>query len=260
MTLAQIQGLHHVTSIGSKAGPIDRYFVKDLGFRRVKKTVNFDAPDVYHLYYGDYEASPGSLMTYFPFPHAKRGLRGYGEVTEVCFRVEGKAGYEAGPDGDGFQFEPSNGTPGLAGVTLGVHPNHLEAMHQLMALMNFRPNGERLICGPHYVTFDTSYDQPAQQGAGSVHHVAFAVEDREAQAEVAEGLRSAGMMVTEVKDRDYFYAIYFRTPAGILFEVATREPGFTRDEPLESLGEGLMLPSQHAHLRDQLEARLEPLP
>jgi glyoxalase family protein len=100
---------------------------------------------------------------------------------------------------------------------------------------------------------------PARQGAGSVHHVAFAVDDRAAQLAVREGLTSAGVPITPVIDRDYFYAIYFRTPGGVLFEVATNEPGFDRDEDRAHLGEALKLPSQHEHLRPHLEQTLQPI-
>jgi glyoxalase family protein len=96
-------------------------------------------------------------------------------------------------------------------------------------------------------------------GAGSVHHVAFAVANRARQLEVREALLDTGYQVTPVIDRDYFWAIYFRTPGGVLFEVATNEPGFDRDEDPAHLGEALKLPSQHEHLRAALEQHLEPL-
>ena len=89
----------------------------------------------------------------------------------------------------------------------------------------------------------------ADLGAGSVHHVAFAVENRAKQLEVRKALMDTGYQVTPVIDRDYFWAIYFRTPGGVLFEVATNEPGFDRDEDTAHLGEALKLPQQHAHLR-----------
>jgi glyoxalase family protein len=101
--------------------------------------------------------------------------------------------------------------------------------------------------------------RPAGQGAGSVHHIAFAVENRARQLEVREALLDTGWQVTPVIDRDYFWAIYFRTPGGVLFEVATNEPGFNRDEDTAHLGEALKLPSQHEHLRAKLERYLEPL-
>jgi glyoxalase family protein len=94
-------------------------------------------------------------------------------------------------------------------------------------------------------------------GAGSVHHIAFAVPDRAAQLEVRKALGDTGYQVTPVIDRDYFWSIYFRTPGGVLFEVATNEPGFARDEDPAHLGEDLKLPRQHEHLRASLERRLE---
>ena len=72
-----------------------------------------------------------------------------------------------------------------------------------------------------------------------------------------QALVDTGAQVTPVIDRDYFWSIYFRTPGGVLFEVATAEPGFERDEELAHLGEALKLPKQHAHLREWLETHLE---
>src|SRR6056297_1757440 len=85
--LRQIKGLHHVTSIGASAPAIDAFQTGVLGLRRVKKTVNFDAPDVYHLYYGDAVGAPGTVMTYFPFSDAGRGRRGTGEVSVTRFAI-----------------------------------------------------------------------------------------------------------------------------------------------------------------------------
>ena len=96
-------------------------------------------------------------------------------------------------------------------------------------------------------------------GASSVHHIAFAVDNRATQLEVRKALMDTGYHLTSVSDRDYFYAVYFRTPGGVLFEIATNEPGFKRDEDTAHLGEALKLPRQHAHLRPMLEKSLEPL-
>ncbi len=86
-----------------------------------------------------------------------------------------------------------------------------------------------------------------------MHHIAFAVEDRAAQDRVRKALLDTGYQVTPVIDRDYFWAIYFRTPGGILFEVATNEPGFDRDEDRAHLGEALKLPSRYQPFRDKIE-------
>ena len=109
------------------------------------------------------------------------------------------------------------------------------------------------------ITFPIWRAPLARQGAGSVHHVAFAVEDRAAQLAVRKALLDTGYQVTPVIDRDYFWAIYFRTPGGVLFEVATNEPGFDRDEDRAHLGEELRVPAQHAHLRDRIEQNLPPI-
>ena len=101
--------------------------------------------------------------------------------------------------------------------------------------------------------------QRACLGAASVPDISFPVADRAAQLDVRKALVDAGLNVTPVIDRDYFWAIYFRTPGGVLFEVATNEPGFNVDEDSAHLGEALKLPRQHAHLRDRLEKTLEPL-
>ena len=85
--IRQIKGLHHVTSLASNARENNAFFTNVLGLRRVKKTVNFDAPDVYHLYYGDGTGSPGTVMTYFPFPNAAPGRAGVGEVGRTSFSI-----------------------------------------------------------------------------------------------------------------------------------------------------------------------------
>ena len=88
---------------------------------------------------------------------------------------------------------------------------------------------------------------------------AFAVEDRAAQARVRQSLLDTGYQVTPVIDRDYFWAIYFRPPGGVLFEIATHDPGFDRDEDRAHLGEALKLPGQYEPFRAQIEDLLPPL-
>jgi glyoxalase family protein len=105
------------------------------------------------------------------------------------------------------------------------------------------------------------HEPPAEtgvQGAGTVHHVAWAssVEEHEAWR---DRVVQAGMRPTPVIDRFYFRSIYFREPSGVLFEIATLGPGFTIDEPLESLGEKLSLPPFIEHLRDEIEAKVRPI-
>jgi glyoxalase family protein len=96
-------------------------------------------------------------------------------------------------------------------------------------------------------------------GAGTVHHVAWAAQPEEHQA-WRERIARAGGSPTPVIDRFYFKSIYFREPSGVLFEIATLGPGFTADEPLETLGEALSLPPNFEPLREQLADVLTPLP
>ena len=96
-------------------------------------------------------------------------------------------------------------------------------------------------------------------GAGTVHHVAWASTPEEHEA-WRQRVIDAGGSPTPVIDRFYFKSIYFREPSGVLFEIATVGPGFTTDEPLESLGERLSLPPNFEHLREQVEPVLTPIP
>ncbi|MEM9971813.1 MAG: ring-cleaving dioxygenase, partial [Pseudomonadota bacterium] len=286
----------------------NRFFTDTLGLRRVKKTVNFDAPDVYHLYYGDAHGTPGTVMTYFPFPNASRGKPGAGEVGTTAFavpkgslpawaarlaekdvsniRTETRFGAESltfdGPDGDRFALVEAGDDDRAPWVSTVSDDMAIRGFHS--ASMRLRDDGAsaELLTFMGYEAVDTEGDITrfavpdgngadvidietlpnagwAQQGAGSVHHIAFAVENRARQLEVREALLDTGYQVTPVIDRDYFYAIYFRTPGGVLFEVATNEPGFDRDEDTAHLGEALQLPAQHAHLRERLERVLEPI-
>jgi glyoxalase family protein len=82
-----LSGIHHITVLASDPKRNAAFYTDVLGLRMVKRTVNFDAPDVYHLYYADAFGSPGTLMTVFPFPHAARGKRGTGEVSAVAWHV-----------------------------------------------------------------------------------------------------------------------------------------------------------------------------
>jgi glyoxalase family protein len=306
--IKQIKGLHHVTSLASDSRQNNAFFTNVLGLRRVKKTVNFDAPDVYHLYYGDETGSPGTVMTYFPFPNAVRGRNGVGEVGRTSFSIlrgssqawlDRLATFEVqgvsqdmrfgekrvlfdGPDNDLFALVETDDTRAPwtgngVSESMGIRGFHSADMRlrdgaastELLTFMGYekldaQDNVTRFIMpgGNDANTIDIEVlpDAPnATQGAGSVHHIAFAVENRARQLEVREALLDTGYQVTPVIDRDYFYAIYFRTPGGVLFEIATNEPGFDRDEDTANLGEALMLPSKHEHLRTKLEGVLEPL-
>ncbi|MDR6226410.1 ring-cleaving dioxygenase [Desmospora profundinema] len=96
-------------------------------------------------------------------------------------------------------------------------------------------------------------------GSGVVHHIAWRAEDEADQQEWMAHLRQAGITPTEVRDRQYFKSIYFREEGGILFEIATDPPGFTRDEEPDRLGESLQLPPWLESEREKIERVLLPI-
>jgi len=100
---------------------------------------------------------------------------------------------------------------------------------------------------------------PGQTAVGTVHHIAWRTPDDAAQLAWLGQLDTQGYQVTPVQDRSYFHSIYFRTPGGVLFEIATDTPGFTTDETPESLGTALKLPPQYEAYRAQLVQALPPL-
>lgn len=91
MSKSLITGLHHVTAMASSPQENVNFYAGVLGLRLVKKTINFDAPDVYHLYYGDETGSPGSIMTFFPFRNMTPGTQGHGQTQATTFSIPSRS-------------------------------------------------------------------------------------------------------------------------------------------------------------------------
>lgn len=288
-----IDGLHHVTAVCDSAAANRAFFTGPMGQRLVKRTVNFDDPSLWHLYYGQGTGVPGSIMTYFPVPGARRGRAGAGATSAVAYatpdvqarlaelRAAGVAVAEGerlgapvwtfgDPDGLGLSLE--QGAEGFAGVTLWLADP--EPTARLLAdVFGYEPAGEAAEPGGHRLRLSVAGDAPgrvvdlwradraqaAQPGAGTVHHIAFRARDRDHQDALADRVRALGIPVTDRRDRNYFDAVYFREPGGVLFEIATDPPGFTVDEPAETLGTALKLPAQFEARRAQITAALPPL-
>ncbi len=303
MTKATIPGLHHVTAISGPPQANVDFYTGTLHQRLVKKTVNFDAPDTYHLYYGDKVGSPGTILTFFPFADAAPGRAGPGMASAYAYAVP-KGQFDAwmedlalkaidfgGPterfgarvitlrDPDGAPVElvetKEDSAEPLAGfhsVTLWLRDSTPTA-RILCDVFGYEDRGsersggiERLrLVAPggakgNVVDLIRS-DAPSvgRPGAGTIHHVAFRARNDAEQVEWQHRLAEVGHRTTEVIDRQYFNAIYFREPGGVLFEIATDPPGFTVDEPLATLGEALKLPSQYEPIRDRLNRVLPAL-
>jgi len=297
----KLDGMHHITMITGDAPRNVEFYADVLGLRLVKKTVNFDAPEAYHLYFGDEQGSPGSILTWFEFAGARRGEAGVGMIHTIQLGVASEQsldfwaerlaarGYAsergdgslAFADDDGLRLElvvAQDGNPPLR----AEHPD-VPAEHAILGMEGARAyiasgadadrdlltqtlgftdhgDGEYRLQGDER-HFHWGYDastRPGIPGAGTVHHIAWHAHDAD-HLSWQRSVADAGMQVTPVIDRDYFKAIYFRQPQGILFEIATSSPGFAIDEDPEHLGEGLRLPRQHEHLRAHLEHHLTPL-
>jgi glyoxalase family protein len=297
----KLEGLHHITMITGDAPATVTFYADVLGLRLVKKTVNFDAPEAYHLYFGDEQGAPGSILTWFEFAGARHGRPGPGMVHTIELGVATPAALdfwaarlaahgtpsERGAqalrftDGDGLRLAlvvADDGNPPLRAehpevpaehAILGVEgarayrAGRLDLDRALLVdTLGFSDEGD----GAYRVDgderhFHWAYDeaqQPGIPGAGTVHHIAWHSRDAD-HVGWQERVAAAGLQVTPVIDRDYFHALYFRQPQGILFEIATTSPGFAVDEDAGRLGEELRLPAQHEHLRPQLERLLTPL-
>jgi len=306
----KIEGLHHITALASDPQRNYDFYTKTMGLRFVKKTVNFDAPDVYHFYFGDETGTPGTILTFFPFPHAREGKRGTGEADLVSFAVpKGSLEFWAGhlsrygvdftgpdkkfgsdcisfsdPDGmrlelveddvdrlQGWETEDlprAHSIRKFFGVSLSLRRSE-KTESLIRDVLGFRFFGEdanlrRCISGTRDLEakLDIRIDAEgpyAIQSAGSVHHIAWRTESENSQLMWMERLRTSGHNTTEVIDRNYFHSIYFREPGGVLFEIATDQPGFMIDEDRDSLGETLKLPGRYESSRAVIESRLIPI-
>jgi glyoxalase family protein len=297
----RLDGLHHITMITGDARICVEFYADVLGLRLVKKTVNFDEPSAYHLYFGDETGAPGSILTWFDFAGAARGRAGAGMIHRLQFgvadddsldfwaarlRVKGYAstrrdGSLLFEDFEGLNLELVLADPrnpplraahpevpleyailGVEGARAYTNRAWDEAglLTETLGFANVG-RGEYRLDG-NARQFRWAHDPPpvlrGRQGAGTVHHIAWATPDVD-QLAWQQRVRAAGPYVTDVRDRDYFKSIYFREPRGILFEIATRAPGFAVDEDPEHLGEELRIPEMYAHLRPQLVQALTPL-
>ncbi len=306
-----IIGIHHITAMASDAQRNVDFYVSVLGLRLVKRSINQDAPDVYHLYYGDEIGSPGTAMTFFPFGRAARGTRGHGEVSRVAFAVPpaslsywlerlSSLGIAADgpherfgetviafPDPDGLLIElvfterQSLRAPWKHGPVPvehavkafhGVTMNLADAAPSVAVLQDIlgavfiaqEGNRHRYMIGveEHAAAIDLFIDPAlprARQSAGSVHHIAWRVTDDASEEHWRSTVSRHGLAPTEIIDRFYFHSIYFHEPGGILYEIATDNPGFTVDEPLEKLGSALVLPPWYEPHRSAIERLLPPI-
>ena len=283
-----LRGLHHITMITGDAQANVDFYAGVLGLRLVKKTVNFDQPDAYHLYFGDETGSPGSILTWFEFPGAAPGRPGVGMIHTLRLGVPSEAALDfwadrlgvdhaatlrfADPDGLALELAVADGDQraehpeipaehainGIVGArAYSAYAGVEEKVLTNVLGFTYEGEGEYRLGG-----FEWAYD-PApgngRQGAGSVHHIAWAsrrrgppalagadrrrrrVRDRRPRPRLLQVDLLPGAARRAVRDR---HALPRASPS-------TRTP--------EHLGEALRLPAQHEHLRERLERELTPI-
>jgi glyoxalase family protein len=317
--IMQLTGVHHLTAVSADAPGNVRFYTRVMGLRLVKKTVNQDQVDAYHLFYADAQGSPGTDITFFDFDTLPE-RRGSRSISRTGMRVNGEqalrwwkehltgAGIKVGEVGerDGrltLDLDDPEGQR-LSLVDDGgrgeAHPwakSPVPAEHQVrglgpiwLSVQDLRPT-ETVLTQVMNMRKARDYPHPDNPrhtvhvfemgeggrpetelhvgvqpdlrahgpGAGGVHHVAFRVPTYEQYDAWAERLNDMRIPNSGKVDRFWFRSLYFREPNGILFELATDEPGFAVDEPMEKLGESLVLPPFLEGRRREIEAGLKPL-
>ncbi|WP_336798364.1 ring-cleaving dioxygenase [Exiguobacterium acetylicum] len=311
----ELKGIHHVTAITSSAEKNYDFFTNVLGMRLVKKTVNQDDIQTYHLFFADDKGSAGTDMTFFDFPGIQKGSHGTNEIFKTAFRVPTDAAleywikrfdkYDVKHRGIKEQFGKktlsfvdfdeqqymlisdehnqgvASGTPWQNGpvplefAITGLGPIHIRiaefdnlkaVLEQAMLMrevdqagslhlfeMGEGGNGAQVIV-EHNVVLPSG-----RQGFGTVHHVAFRVEDTAALQEWIERMQQLRFNTSGYVDRFFFESLYARVARGVLFEWATDGPGFMGDEPYETVGEKLSLPPFLESQRAQIEQMVRPI-
>ena len=299
-SLMRLDGIHHISATTADAVANLGFYGGLLGLRLGKKTVNRDDPSHYHLFYGDDAGSPGSLLTFFEYPTARRGIPGVGMVARVVWRVAGpeairfweerlaRAGVHAVATEVNLQFVDHEGL-GLelsvdetaAAPLVASHPEippevalqgfagvriHAASARDSAALLDWPLGftadsaGRLRLSGPTRSAF-FDYERFDRRGRGGAGTVHHvALTAETADIDAWQRLLAVITTPTPVVDRFYFRSIYFREPSGLLLQLATRDPGVTADEPLDQLGRALSLPPEIEHLRSRIEATLRPLP
>ncbi len=287
------KGLHHITALSGSASINADFYINKLGLRLVKKSVNQDDPHTYHLFYANEAASPGSSITFFPWPLAHQGQKGTGEAVNVAFMApEGSDDYwisrlnELGIDHSGkfnlfgkpavrfsdpdgieldlvFSGKPlekastyelsvpmENAIIGFWATRLKItRPAETAAiLTEILGFSEAETDGNLTLytsdsnIGAHVIIEAAENHESGRGGRGIIHHVAFRAENEDELVEMRENVIKRGLSPSEVIDRHWFKSVYFREPSGVLFELATDDPGYAVDEDFNHLGETLILP------------------
>lgn len=292
-----IKRIHHITAIVGDPNQNLKFYRDVLGLRLIKQTVNFDDPGVYHLYFGDHNETPGTVITFFPWTNNNQGEIGSGQVGRIAFRIPkgslDKWKTELSEQGidvtvtqlfgkDTLEFDDVHGLE-LAMVEgeetadnhdiVGFHGSVLlsgdpagtkELLTNIMGLKKLdveddNHHYETVGAEKHHIITAIPPQPMGRFGIGTVHHIAWSVPDLDMLKAWQSELVKAGFRVTEVRDRNYFNSIYTAEKGKVVFEFASDTPGFDVDEDKDSLGTALKLPEQYEHRRQEYETLLPKL-
>jgi len=304
ISVQKTTGIHHITAMVNDAQRNIDFYTGLLGLRLVKKTINFDRPEVYHLYFGNETGQPGTVITFFPWAKQLKGRIGTGQVGVISFiipvgsihfwkqrlqkfSIDFSTSERFGEkfilfnDPDGLQLEliernegpinhwnfgaiqAENAIKGFGGATLiSAQPNKtadvlenilgLECIGDEDGFLRFKAKGDL----GNFIDIKLTPSVRGLMGAGTVHHIAWRAKDEQDLYKWKSLLQEKEYYPTEIRDRNYFKAVYFHEQGGILFEIATDLPGFSVDEPVDELGKKLMLPPWLESKRKELEGTL----
>jgi glyoxalase family protein len=310
-----IKGIHHVTAITSSAEKIYEFFTYVLGMRLVKKSVNQDDIQTYHLFFADDTGSAGTDMTFFDFPGIQKGMHGTNEISKTSFRVPNDKALDywekrfdrlevryAGIKeqfgkktlpfvdfddqqyqlvSDEFNIGLESGTPWQKGpvpleyAITGLGPVYItiadidyfkEILVKALLFKEAKKEGSLYLFemgkGGNGASIIVEYNPDladGRQGFGTIHHLAFRVEDRSVLEEWIDWMSTLGFATSGYVNRYFFESLYVRVTPQILFEFATDGPGFMGDEPYETLGEKLSLPPFLEPKREEIENSVRPI-
>lgn len=287
-------GIHHVTLITRDVQANVDFYVGFLGLRLVKRTGGYEDGQQLHLFYGDEQGSPGSLVTFLVWQDGAPGRAGLGQVSEIAFAVpaENIGGWLVraldkgvpvqGPlrefgepvlrlkDPDGFIVKLVGVTESAAGSedavgrlrAVTILTGDPEETAAFVRRFGYAPgpvaeNIQRLVSNADAVDVRNAAGYvPGLPGTGTADHVAFRAADVAGLKQVEAALSTLNSSPTTVHDRKYFTSLYVREPGGTLFELATDGPGFAVDEAPGRLGESLFVPPHDAARADDLRVML----
>lgn len=297
-----ITGIHHISAITKSARKNHDFYVDLLGLRFIKNTVNQQNTTMRHLFYGDYNANPGTQLTFFELKNSGQAYNEDNYFSTITLDIpKGSLSFwqdrltkygvsvEHSFDDSTLFFKDSDGLPlalrdseGMIALENAVsHPSipremQIIGLSEILirvanpeATLDFFSSflGLKREGGCNFVYNDSNQftttveastsTSKSRFGHGSIDHIAYNVETDEDLEQLYQKALDMNLPIEMYLDRDYFKSLYVTDPNGLRIEIATKGPGFTIDEPLDTLGETLALPNFLKNKRADIEAQLE---